>query len=155
MDEYLRFENAIFCSSNCKFLKISAHNLSLILIFLTFLFLIMYLQLSILPTLAITILQKAIEWVSNPVFSVRYFAFFPVSSTFCLSLIIPNITPWGLFSGVALYMEGVCRFKSWFVNARGLYKVELIMGILRYLKKSSKLLSGNSHQISKFLQNLL
>ena len=38
MDEYLRFENAIFCSSNCKFLRFSAHNLSLLLIFfLTFL----------------------------------------------------------------------------------------------------------------------
>ena len=48
MDEYLRFENAIFCSSNCSFLRFSAHNLSLLLFFFfTFLFLIMYLQLSI------------------------------------------------------------------------------------------------------------
>ena len=31
MDEYLRFENAIFCSSNCNFLRFSAHNLSLLL----------------------------------------------------------------------------------------------------------------------------
>ena len=31
-DEYLRFENAIFCSSNCNFLKFSAHNMSLLLI---------------------------------------------------------------------------------------------------------------------------
>ena len=46
MDEYLRFENAIFCSSNCSFLRFSAHNLSSLLFF-TFLFLIMYLQLSI------------------------------------------------------------------------------------------------------------
>ena len=59
----------------------------------------MYLQLSILPTFAITVLQKAIEWISNPVFSVRYFAFFPASSTFCLNLMIPNRTPGGLFSG--------------------------------------------------------
>ena len=29
MDEYLRFENTIFCSSNCNFLRFSAHNLSL------------------------------------------------------------------------------------------------------------------------------
>ena len=32
MDKYLRFENASFCSSNCNFLKFSAHNLSLLLI---------------------------------------------------------------------------------------------------------------------------
>ena len=37
MDEYLCFENAIFCSSNCNFLRFSAHNLSLLLIFLLFL----------------------------------------------------------------------------------------------------------------------
>ena len=61
MDEYLRFENAIFCSSNCNFLKFSAHNLIFITDFLTFLFLIMHLQLSILPIFAIMILQKAIE----------------------------------------------------------------------------------------------
>ena len=40
MDEYLCFLNAISCSSNCNFsncnfLKFSAHNLSLLLIFLT------------------------------------------------------------------------------------------------------------------------
>ena len=34
MDEHLRFENAIFCSSNCIFLRFSAHNLSLLLFFL-------------------------------------------------------------------------------------------------------------------------
>ena len=33
MDEYLRFERAIFCSSNCNFLRFYAHNLSLLLIF--------------------------------------------------------------------------------------------------------------------------
>ena len=47
MDEYFRFEDVIFCSSNCNFLRFSAHNLSLLLISLIFLFLIMYLQLSI------------------------------------------------------------------------------------------------------------
>ena len=47
MDEYLRFENTTFCSSNYNFLKFSAHNMSLLLIFSLFLFLIMYLQLSI------------------------------------------------------------------------------------------------------------
>ena len=36
MDEYLRFENAIFCSSNFNFFRFSAHNLSLLLIFLYF-----------------------------------------------------------------------------------------------------------------------
>ena len=45
MDEYLRFENAIFCSSNCNFLDT-----------------------------------------------------YPLGSTLCLNLIIPNITPGGLFS---------------------------------------------------------
>ena len=34
MDEYLRFDNAIFYSSNCNLLTFSAHNLSLLLIFL-------------------------------------------------------------------------------------------------------------------------
>ena len=38
MDEYLRFENAIFCSSNCNVFRFSAHNLSLLLIFLKLLF---------------------------------------------------------------------------------------------------------------------
>ena len=33
MEEYLRFENAIFCSCKCNFLKFSAHNMSLLLIF--------------------------------------------------------------------------------------------------------------------------
>ena len=34
----MRFENAIFCSSNCNFLRFSVHNLSLLLIlFKTFL----------------------------------------------------------------------------------------------------------------------
>ena len=37
MDEYLRFENTIFCSSNCNFLKFSTHNRSLLLIFSDFL----------------------------------------------------------------------------------------------------------------------
>ena len=64
------------------------------------------------------------------------FRFFPLSSTRCLNLIIPNITSGGLFflggGGGGLYMEGVFRFKSWFLNARGLYTVGLIIGILRY-----------------------
>ena len=47
MDKYLHFENTIFCSSNCNFLRYSAHNLSFLLNFSLFLFLIMYLQLSI------------------------------------------------------------------------------------------------------------
>ena len=47
IDEYLCFEKATFCSSNSKFLKFSAYNMSLLLVFFTFLFLIMYLQLSI------------------------------------------------------------------------------------------------------------
>ena len=38
MDEYLHFENAFFCLSNCNFLKFSAHNMSLLLIFSHFYF---------------------------------------------------------------------------------------------------------------------
>ena len=33
MDDYLHFENVIFCSSNCNFLRFSAQNLSLLLNF--------------------------------------------------------------------------------------------------------------------------
>ena len=42
-------------------------------------------------------------------------------STLCLNLITPNIhvTPGAYFRG-DLYMEGVFRFKSWFLNAPGL-----------------------------------
>ena len=47
MDEYLHFENAFFVHAIVFFLKFSAYNMSLLLIFFTFLFLIMYLQLSI------------------------------------------------------------------------------------------------------------
>ena len=74
MDEYLRFENAIFCSSNYNFLKFSAHNLSLLLIFLTFLFLIVYLQLSIYTT---DIYKKKTLDIKSSVLSVRYYAFPP------------------------------------------------------------------------------
>ena len=34
--------------------------------------------------------------------------------------------------GGGLYMEGLFQFKSWFLNALGLYTVGLIMGILQY-----------------------
>ena len=47
MEEYLRFENAIFCSSNCNFCEIFCSQPVFITDFFTFLFLIMYLQLSI------------------------------------------------------------------------------------------------------------
>ena len=73
MDEYLRFENAIFCSSNCNFFKIfcSQH------LFITgfYFYDALHLQLSI-PRCGISL-----------------------SLTLCLNLIIPNITPGGLFSG--------------------------------------------------------
>ena len=36
MDEYLRFQNAIFCSSNCNFLTFSVRNHSLLLDFSLF-----------------------------------------------------------------------------------------------------------------------
>ena len=102
MDEYLRFENAIFCSSNCNFLKFSAHNLIFITDFSTFLFLIMHLQLSILTTFSIMILQKAIEWVSNPVFSARYFAFpFPRKFNVLFKFNYSKFYPRGLIFGGA------------------------------------------------------
>ena len=47
MDEYLHFENDIFCSSSCNFFEIFCSQPVLLLIFSLFLFLIMYLQLSI------------------------------------------------------------------------------------------------------------
>ena len=40
--------------------------------------------------------------------------------------------------GGGLYMEGVFRFKSWFLNARGLYTMGLIIGILRYISISTE-----------------
>ena len=33
MEEHLRFENSVFCSRNCTFLKFFAHNLSLFINF--------------------------------------------------------------------------------------------------------------------------
>ena len=49
MDEYLRFENAIFCSSNCNFLEVfCSQHVFIITDFFTFIFLIlMHLQQSI------------------------------------------------------------------------------------------------------------
>ena len=47
MDKYLHFENDIFCSSNCNFFEIFCSQPVFIIDFFTFLFLIMYLQLSI------------------------------------------------------------------------------------------------------------
>ena len=38
MDEDVRFENAIFCSRNCNFLKFPAHGVTLLLIFSLFIF---------------------------------------------------------------------------------------------------------------------
>ena len=96
MDEYLRFENAIFCSSNYNFLKFSAHNLSLLLIFLTFLLLIMYLQLSIYTT---DIYKKKTIGYQIQCSECSVLRFSPLSSTLCSNLIIPNITPGGFFGG--------------------------------------------------------
>ena len=79
----------------------------------------MYLQLSITPTFAITILQKAIEWVSNPVFGILLFPRkFNVLFKFNYSKYNPFFFLGG--GGGGLYMEGVFRFKSWFLNAPGL-----------------------------------
>ena len=75
MDEYLRLETLFFCSSNCNFLKFSAQNLSLLPIFFNNFN-------DVLTTVNTTDIcnynfTKAIEWVSNRVFSVRYFVFSP------------------------------------------------------------------------------
>ena len=101
MDEYLCFENSLFCSGNCTFLKFSAHNLSLLLIYFTFLLLIMYLQLSILLTLHLQYYKKNVGYqIQCSMFS---FSLFHPSSMLCLNLIIPNITTRGLFSGVLIH----------------------------------------------------
>ena len=81
------------------FLKFSDHNLSLLLIFFYF-----FIFNNVLTTVNTTDIYNFTKnrWISNPFFSVQYFAF-PPSSTFCLNLIIPNITPGGLFSGVLIH----------------------------------------------------
>ena len=57
----------------------------------------MYLQLSVPPTLQLQFYKNPLDIKS----STQCLAFFPLSSTLCLNLIIPNITPGGLFSGGA------------------------------------------------------
>ena len=119
MVEYLRFENVIFCSSNCNLLRFSAHNLSLLLIYFYFFILKNVLTTANTTDIAITILQKkSLDIKSCVQYSV--FRFFPLSSTLCLNLSIPNITHRGLIFGRGLYMEGVFRFKSSFLNTPGL-----------------------------------
>ena len=87
MDEYLRCESPIFCLSNCNIFEILCSQPVFITEFFTFfLFLIMYLQLSI-P-----------HCIVNKVPST-----YPLSSTLCLNLIIRNITPGGLFSGELIH----------------------------------------------------
>ena len=100
MDKHLHFENAIFCLSNCNFLRFSTHNLSLLLIFYSFIFLIMYLQLSKPPTLQLQLYKKPFDIKSSV--QCLVFCLFPQSSKLCLN---------------GLYMEGVFHFKSWFLNA--------------------------------------
>ena len=79
----------------------------------------MYLQLSIPPTLQLQFYKKN-HWISNPVFSVSLFSLkFNVMFEFNYS----KYNPRGLIfgdGGGGLYMEGVFRFKSWFLNAPGL-----------------------------------
>ena len=102
MDECLRFQNAIFCSSNCIFFRFSAHNLSLLLIFYFF-------RSSVIRTVNINYLAPKF----NVMFRFNYLKYNPRG----------------------LYMERIFRFKSWFLNAPGLYTEGLIMGILRYINK--------------------
>ena len=75
MDEYLCFENDIFFSSNYTY------NNVLTTVNTT--------------NIAIKILQKNTGYqIQSPVFGI---SLFPLSSMLCLNLIIPNITPGGLF----------------------------------------------------------
>ena len=96
MDEYLPFENTIFCSRNCNCLRFSAHSLSLLLISLLFIF-----------NNVLTAVNTTIKYLL-PKFHVMF------------KFNYSKYNPRGLISGGGLDMEGVFRFKSWFLNAPGL-----------------------------------
>ena len=88
----------------------------------------MYLQLSILPTFAITILQKTIGYqIQCSVFGILLFSpMFNILFKFNDS----KYNSQGLIfggGGGGLYMEGIFHFNiSWFLNTPGLYTVGLI-----------------------------
>ena len=73
--------------------------------------------------IVITVLQKTIGYqIQCSVFGI---SLFPQSSTLCLNLVIPNITPGAYIWGGGrerggLYMEGVFHSKRWFLSAPGL-----------------------------------
>ena len=69
----------------------------------------MCLQLSILPTFAITILQK--KTIGYQIQCSVLGIFFPLSSTRCLNLIIPNFTPGAYFRG-GLYIGRIFPFQK-------------------------------------------
>ena len=78
MDEYLHFENAIFCSSNCNFFKFSAHNL---------------------PTFAIIILHKTIgHQIQCSVFGISL-SFPKFNVLFKFNYITPGFFGGGLIQG--------------------------------------------------------
>ena len=98
----------------------------------------MYLQQSMPPTLQFRFYKTPLDMKSGVRRSV--FRFFPLSSTLCLNLIIPNITPGGLFSegrkggGDADTRKEFSISKVGSQTPRGLYTVGIIIGILRYCK---------------------
>ena len=116
------------------FFRFSAHNLSLLLIFLLFSIFNNVLTTVSTTNIAITILQKPIGY------QIQYsvFGFFPPKFNVMFEFNYSKYNPWGLFSGGAggggayTWKEfSVSKVGSWM--PRGLYTVGLIIGILRYL----------------------
>ena len=91
----------------------------------------------------ITVLQKTIGYqIQCLVFGISHFSSkFNVMLEFSYS----RYKPGGLFSGGGLYMEGVFRFKSWFLNAP-----ELIHGGA-YYRNFTVCLSQLYYNIPSFL----
>ena len=103
-----------FFSSNCNFFEIFCSQPVFMTEIFTFLFWLMYLQLSIPPKFY----KKPLDIKSGVQCSVFYF--FPLGSMLCLNLIIPNITPGGLFSGELIHGRSFFRLKGWFLYVPGL-----------------------------------
>ena len=111
-----------FCSSNWNVFRFSAHNLSLLLIFLLLLIFNNVLTTVNTTNIAITILQKNIGYqIQCSVFSILLFSpKFNVMFEFSYSKYNPPGAYFFLGGGGSLYMEGVFHSESWFLNAPGL-----------------------------------